>query len=125
MKDRVRDRIRRRIRRKRNIRKKIFGTREKPRLSIFRSSKYIYSQIIDDAEGKTLVSVNDRDETIKKFLSPEKTGKTGRSFAAGKALARLSLDKGIETISFDRCGYLYHGRIKAFADGAREGGLKF
>lgn len=125
MKDRVKDRIRRRTRRRMRVRKKVFGLPERPRLAVYRSNKYIYGQIINDIEGHTLVSMNDRHESVNEFINPEKKGKIGRSFAAGKALAKVALDNGITEVSFDRGGYIYRGRVRAFAEGAREGGLKF
>jgi len=97
------------------IRNKVSGTEERPRLTVFRSNKYIYGQLINDIIGKTLLSVKNTD-TSKKVES---------SFEAGKSLAKLALDKGIKKIVFDRNGFKYHGRIKSFADGLREGGLDF
>ncbi len=125
MKDRILDRTRRRNKRRLRIRKKISGTTERLRLSVFRSNKYIYGQLINDVDGKTLLSLSDCDASIQEYLKPEMKGKVARSFACGKALAKLALDKGITLISFDRGGHIFHGRIKAFAEGAREGGLKF
>ncbi len=100
------------------IRKKIQGTPQRPRLSVFRSNKNIYCQIIDDVNHRTIVSADSR--TLK-------IGGDKRAVAAevGKALAAKAQDHNIESVVFDRGGYLYHGRIKALADGAREGGLKF
>ena len=103
---------------KRRVRRNIFGTAEKPRLSVYRSNKEIYAQIIDDNSGLTLVSASSRE------AKAEGT-KTEQSAIVGKALAAKAIAKGIETIVFDRNGFVYHGRIKALADGAREGGLKF
>ena len=103
---------------KRRVRRNIFGTAEKPRLSVYRSNKEIYAQIIDDNSGVTIVSASSRGEKV------EGT-KTEKSQAVGKALAAKAIAKGIETIVFDRNGFVYHGRIKALAEGAREGGLKF
>ncbi|OQY29066.1 MAG: 50S ribosomal protein L18 [Candidatus Cloacimonetes bacterium 4572_55] len=125
MKDRIFDRIRRRNRRKRRIRKKVFGTSGRPRLSVFRSNRYIYGQIVDDHKGITLASAGDRSQGVAELFDSKKKGKVGKSFAAGKLLAAHALEKGIESIVFDRGGYLYHGRVKAFAEGARAGGLKF
>ncbi len=110
---------RRKIRYK--IRKKISGTPEKPRLSVFRSNKYIYAQIIDDLSGKTLASVSSREVELKEQVA---TGKE-KATLAGKKLAERAAAANISSVLFDRSGYLYHGRIKALADGAREGGLKF
>lgn len=103
---------------KRRVRRNIFGVAEKPRLSVYRSNKEIYAQIIDDNSGVTLASASSRETKV------EGT-KTEQSSAVGKALAAKAIAKGIETIVFDRNGFVYHGRIKALADGAREGGLKF
>ncbi|WP_372945530.1 50S ribosomal protein L18 [Muriicola sp.] len=110
-----RDRIRKRIR------KISFGTAERPRLSVYRSNKEIYAQVIDDNEGKTLVAASSRD----KELSKAKGTKTEIATLVGKALAEKALKAGIETVAFDRGGNLYHGRVKSLAEGAREGGLKF
>lgn len=107
-------------RRKLRVRKKVFGTSEVPRLTVFRSNKYIYGQLIDDSKGVTLVSTG---KEVAKIHS-EKT-KTEAAFELGKELGRKAVEKGIFTIVFDRNGYIYHGRVKSFADGARKGGLKF
>ncbi|MCG9880853.1 MAG: 50S ribosomal protein L18 [Bacteroidia bacterium] len=109
------------IRRKKiraRIRSRVSGTAQKPRLSVFRSNKYIYAQLIDDVNGKTLVSTSSRALT-------EKVNKVDSSVEVGKTLAQKALASGITEVVFDRGGYLYHGRVKALADGAREGGLKF
>lgn len=108
----------RRIRVKKGIRGRIKGTTQKPRLSVFRSNKAIYAQIIDDITGKTLVSASSRAIT-------EKICKVELSTLVGKELAQKAIASGINEVVFDRNGYLYHGRIKSLADGAREGGLKF
>jgi large subunit ribosomal protein L18 len=101
------------------IRSKIAGTAERPRLSVFRSNKEIYAQLIDDVAGHTLVSASSRE-------NKEASGsKSDRSKMVGKSLAERAVAKGISTVIFDRGGYLYHGRVKSLADGAREGGLKF
>ncbi len=102
------------------IRSKVNGTAKKPRLSVFRSNKDIYAQLIDDTTGTTLASANSR----QKDLAALKGNKVEKSMEVGKALAAKAKDLGIETCIFDRGGYLYHGRVKAIADGAREGGLK-
>jgi large subunit ribosomal protein L18 len=107
-----------RTRRRRRIRKKISGSAERPRLSVYRSSKHIYAQLVDDVRGHTLAQASSR----------ELKGKAKKSEAAkevGKLIAGRAGEAGIETVSFDRGGYLYHGRVKALAEGAREGGLKF
>jgi large subunit ribosomal protein L18 len=114
----------RRLRKKISIRKKISGTRERPRLTIYRSGRHIYAQIIDDTSGRTLVSAStlskDLKEELQKVKNPKDVAKMVGLFTAKKAL-----DKNIQTVVYDRNGYLYHGRVKALADGAREGGLKF
>ena len=108
----------RRLRIRRGIRKKISGTEAKPRLSVFRSNKQIYAQIIDDSTGKTLVSAS----SYKKDLSGNKVEQAA---IVGKEIAEKAIKAGIEKVVFDRNGYLYHGRVKSLADSAREGGLKF
>lgn len=110
----------RRIRIKRRIRKTVSGTAEKPRLSVFRSNKEIYAQIINDVDGKTLTASSSLDKDVEKG-----TNRTEVAKSVGKRVAEKAVAAGIETISFDRGGYLYHGRIKSLAEGAREGGLKF
>jgi len=109
----------RRTRIKAGIRKRMEGTTDRPRLSVFRSNKGIYAQIIDDIKGVTLAAAATTDLGEKTKLSVE-TSKN-----VGKKLAEKAVASGIQTIVFDRNGYLYHGNIKAFAEGAREGGLKF
>ncbi|MBV9963603.1 MAG: 50S ribosomal protein L18 [Parafilimonas sp.] len=103
------------------IRHKIAGTNEKPRLSVFRSNSEIYAQIIDDISGKTLVSASSQDKDVK----AQKVTKLEKSKLVGAAIARKATDLGLSQVIFDRSGYLYHGRVKALADGAREGGLQF
>lgn len=112
-----------RKRRHRRIRNRISGTAERPRLNVFRSLGHIYAQVIDDVAGTTLASAS----TVDKGLRGEVTGKTKKEQATmvGKAIAERAKAAGISTVLFDRGGYLYHGRIKALADGAREGGLDF
>jgi large subunit ribosomal protein L18 len=113
-----------RLRAKTRIRKKIFGTSEKPRLSIFRSLNYIYGQVIDDSTGKTLAAASSLSKEISEELKSAK-GKTARSKVVGNLLAKKALEQNVSTVVFDRNGYRYHGRIQAFAEGVREGGLKF
>jgi len=113
-----------RKRRHQRIRKKISGTREKPRLSVFRSLKHIYAQLINDTAGETLLSVSDLSPELKNPIS-ELQGKTAISRSVGRFLAQKAKELGIKEVVFDRGGYLYHGRVKALAEGAREGGLKF
>lgn len=103
---------------KRRVRRNIFGTAARPRLSVYRSNKEIYAQLIDDEAGVTLASTSSRGTAVS-------GNKSDKSTAVGKAIAELAKTKGIETVVFDRNGFVYHGRIKALADGAREGGLKF
>lgn len=103
------------------IRARVTGTAAKPRLSVFRSNKDIYAQLIDDATGTTLTAANSR----QKGIAAQSGTKTERAALVGKELARQAKDLGINTCIFDRGGYLYHGRVKALADGAREGGLQF
>jgi len=109
---------------KRGLHKKLKGTTERPRLVIFRSLKHIYGTIVNDAEGTTILQVSSLNKEIADELKATK-GKTNVSKIVGKALARKALEKNIQQVVFDRGGRLYHGRLKAFADGAREGGLKF
>jgi len=106
---------------RKRIRKDIVGTGSRPRLSVFRSNKEIYAQIIDDVEGKTLASASSRDKDIASASKDKKE----QAVLVGKAIAEKAQKAGIDTISFDRGGYLYHGRVKSLAEGAREGGLKF
>ncbi|MBQ1699514.1 MAG: 50S ribosomal protein L18 [Bacteroidales bacterium] len=117
------NRIERRRRIHYRIRKHVNGTAERPRLVVFRSNKQIYAQVIDDEKGVTLVAAASND----KGLAAECKGKNGIDAAAivGKAVAQRAIEKGITTVSFDRGGYLYHGRVKSLADAAREGGLVF
>ncbi|HUH35243.1 MAG TPA: 50S ribosomal protein L18 [Moheibacter sp.] len=103
---------------KRRVRRNIFGTAERPRLSVYRSNKEIYAQLIDDNAGVTLASASSREKS-------EGANKTEQAATVGKLIAEKAKAKGIETIVFDRNGFVYHGRVKALADGAREGGLKF
>ena len=112
--------IERRQRIKYRIKKTVSGTAQRPRLVVFRSNSEIYAQIIDDTKGVTLVAASSRDKDLKASGT-----KTERAKQVGEAIAKKALAAGIETISFDRGGYLYHGRVKSLAEGAREGGLKF
>jgi len=109
-----------REKRKKRIRKKVFGTKERPRLNVFRSNKHIYCQLIDDERGYTLASASDRE------LKDLKTkNRIEIAFEVGKLIAKKAKELGIEKVVFDRAGYKYHGRVKALAEGARKGGLKF
>jgi len=109
---------------KRHIRLTITGTSDCPRMTVFRSLKHVYIQIVDDRAGKTLVSVSDLTKGVKETLADSK-GQVAVGRAVGKAVAREAQAKNISKVVFDRNGYLYHGVVKAMADGAREGGLKF
>ncbi|MFC0427822.1 MULTISPECIES: 50S ribosomal protein L18 [Chryseobacterium] len=112
--------LEKRIRIKRRVRGKISGSADLPRLSVYKSNKEIYAQLIDDKDGKTLASASSREKGV------DANGtKSEVSAAVGKAIAAKALAAGIENIVFDRNGFVYHGRVKALADGAREGGLKF
>lgn len=113
--------LRNRLRRKRRISFKVKGTAERPRLAIFRSNKAIYAQIIDDDAGKTLFSLATSSKDLKGKTKNTKEG----AQSLGEALAKKAMTSKIEQVVFDRAGYLYHGKVKAFADGARAGGLKF
>ena len=106
------------------IRKKISGTPERPRLSVFRSLDNIYAQIIDDTTGNTLVAVSSLNKDVKSDVKSVK-GKINKSKLIGNILAKKALEKDIKQVVFDRGGFRYHGRVKALADGAREGGLVF
>jgi len=136
----MRDKQLKRKKRHRRVRSKIIGTNKVPRLCVFRSNKHIYSQLIDDEKGKTLVSASDLDIKSKiknkkpkiqtKDKKTEKTqkplsGKEVTAYQVGQILAKKALNKKFEKVVFDRGGHKYHGRIKALAEGAREGGLKF
>jgi large subunit ribosomal protein L18 len=112
----------RRIRIKHRIRKRITGSEQKPRLTVYRSNKQIYVQIIDDIQGKTLVTAS---SLAKEVAGQEKINKTTQAKLVGKLAAAKSKEAGISEVVFDRNGYLYHGRVKALADAAREEGLKF
>jgi large subunit ribosomal protein L18 len=112
-----------RIKRQQRVRKKVKGTPERPRLTVFRSTKHIYAQIIDDTKGCTLVSCGSTEEAFKNLDKPE--SKCSAANTIGKMIAERAKEKGIEKVVFDRNGFLYHGRIKAVSDGAREAGLKF
>lgn len=112
--------LNRRAKIKRRIRKKISGTTSVPRLSVFRSNKQIYAQLIDDTKGVTLVAASSY-----KNKSADKKNKSDQAGVVGKEIAAKAVKAGVESVVFDRNGYLYHGRVKSLADSAREGGLKF
>ncbi|HEY8349675.1 MAG TPA: 50S ribosomal protein L18 [Clostridiales bacterium] len=105
------------------VRKKIFGTPERPRLNVFRSLKHIYAQIIDDTTGTTLVAASTMEQSLKDKVTYGGNKQAARE--VGKLVAQKALEKGIKKVVFDRGGYLYHGRVKELAEGAREGGLEF
>lgn len=117
----MKGKIEKRLTRKKRIRKKVFGTAERPRMSVFRSHNHIYVQMIDDVEGKTILSASTKD---KRFEAPEGDKKTVAKHV-GLFVAALCKEANITAVIFDRNGYIYHGRVKALADGAREGGLNF
>jgi len=105
------------------VRKKVFGTPERPRLNVFRSNKYIYAQIIDDTKGNTLVSASSIEKEVITRL--KRGNNIDASKMVGELIARRAIDRGIKKVVFDRGGYLYHGRVKALAEAAREAGLDF
>jgi large subunit ribosomal protein L18 len=112
-----------RLRRKVTIRKKVAGTAERPRLTVFRSAKHIYAQAIDDVTNTVVASASDLEEALKGDLAGKK--KAEKAKLVGQSVAKKLIAKNIESVVFDRNGYIYHGRVSAVADGAREGGLKF
>jgi len=112
-----------RLKRKKRIRKKVNGTEERPRLSIFRSSKHIYAQVVDDAKGTTLVHVSTLSKDLKAGASEK--NKSDAAKLVGEAVAKACKAAGIAKVAFDRNGFIYHGRVKALADAAREAGLDF
>ncbi|MEF9921759.1 MAG: 50S ribosomal protein L18 [Anaerovoracaceae bacterium] len=113
----------RRVKRHERVRKNLYGTPEKPRLCVYRSNKNISVQIIDDVNHSTLAAASSLDKELKSVV--EYGGNKDAAKKVGEAIAKRALAKGIETVSFDRGGFLYHGRVKELADGAREAGLKF
>jgi len=117
------EKLKKRLKRKKSIRKNIIGTAERPRLSIFRSASHMYAQIIDDSKGQTLVSASTLSKDLKGKL--KSTGNIDAAQKVGELISKEAKKKKIETVSFDRNGFLYHGRVKALADAARDGGLKF
>jgi large subunit ribosomal protein L18 len=112
-----------RVRRKSRIRKRVTGTQQRPRLTVFRSARHIYAQIIDDTQGHTLVSACSLDKTV--AAATDDTKKVDRATLVGKLVAERAKAKGIDKVVFDRNGFLYHGRVKAVSEGAREAGLQF
>ncbi len=120
------DKKKARLKRKKRIRKKMVGTADRPRLSVFRSAKHIYAQVIDDTKGVTLVSATSLESIVKNDSdSASAKGKVPTAKYIGKLVAERALEKGIKKVVFDRNGFLYHGRVKAVSDGAREAGLDF
>ena len=118
-----RDRNEVRVIRHARVRKKISGTPEMPRLCVYRSNKYIYAQVIDDTKGITLVQASSLDPALKGQL--DEVDKSGEAKLVGKLVAERAKQAGVEKVVFDRGGYIYHGRVQALAEGAREGGLQF
>lgn len=112
-----------RLKRKRRVGKNLHGTSERPRLSVFRSDKHIYAQVIDDVDGRTLVSSSTMSAAFKAV--EVESGKVAAAKKVGELVATQALEQGIKKVVFDRNGFIYHGRVKALADGARKGGLDF
>ena len=112
-----------RLKRKKRIRKRLSGTAERPRMSVFRSSKHIYAQLVDDVKGDTLIAASSLEKTVRDL--PKFESKVALAEHIGKVLAERAKEKGIQSVVFDRNGFLYHGRVKALSGGAREAGLKF
>lgn len=112
-----------RLKRKKRIRKTIVGTQLRPRLCVFRSARHIYAQVIDDTQGKTLAAASSLEKAVQS--SPDIKNKKSAANLVGKLVAERALEKGVKQIVFDRNGFLYHGRVKAVSDGARETGLEF
>lgn len=116
--------VERRLKRKSRIRRRIVGTTARPRLAVYRSLKHVYAQIIDDAQGRTIVSASSLSKDVREQAKEAKT-ELEICRIVGMAAAKKALENNIKEVVFDRSGYLYHGRVKAVADGAREAGLKF
>jgi len=112
-----------RLKRKRRIRKKIQGTPQRPRLSVFRSARHTYAQIVDDVQGRTIAAASTMDPQLK--VAPTFENKVAAAKFVGKLIGERALDKGIKDVVFDRNGFLYHGRIKSLSEGARDAGLVF
>jgi len=111
------------LKRKKRISKRIISTVERPRLSVFRSARHIYGQIVDDTTGRTIAAASSSEKSVND--QPTFESKVAKAVFTGKLLAQRALDKGVKKVVFDRNGFLYHGRIKALSDGAREAGLDF
>lgn len=118
------DKIEARERRKSSIRKRVVGTTERPRLTVFRSNKHIYAQLVDDSASRSLLTISDLQKDLAAAIEAAES-KVDRAKVVGAAVAKACLDKGITKVVFDRNGYLYHGRVSALAQAAREGGLDF
>jgi len=112
-----------RLKRKKRIHKKIVGTTSRPRLCVFRSAKHIYAQLIDDSSGQTLAAASSMEKSVREV--PETKNKVAVAQTVGKIIGQRALQKGVKQIVFDRNGFLYHGRVKAVSEGAREAGLEF
>jgi large subunit ribosomal protein L18 len=112
-----------RLKRKKRIRKKLVGTTKRPRLCVFRSAKHIYAQLIDDSQGQTLVAASSMEKAVRD--DSETKNKVTAANTVGKIIGQRALEKGVKEVVFDRNGFLYHGRIRAVSEGAREAGLKF
>lgn len=117
------DKVRARERRHKRIRRRVYGTTERPRLSVFKSNNHIYVQVINDEAGHTIISASTVEKDMASFS--EHKGNKNAAKKVGELVARKALDKGVKKVVFDRGGFPFHGRIKALADGAREGGLEF
>lgn len=124
MRTKFRKALTQRERRHRRVRAKISGTTQRPRLNVFRSSAHIYAQVIDDTQSHTIVAASDLEEAVRERAGDGAT-KSARARAVGEVIAERAKNVGVDAVLFDRGGFLYHGRVKAVADGAREGGLKF
>lgn len=112
----------RRYRRHLRVRRKVAGTAERPRLVVRRTLRYMYAQLVDDANGVTVTAASDRERDLER--DAKRSAKVGAAFAVGKRLAERAREKGITRVVFDRAGYVYHGRVQAVAEGARDGGLE-
>jgi large subunit ribosomal protein L18 len=111
------------LKRKKRVSKRIISTAERPRLSVFRSARHIYGQIVDDTTGRTIAAASSNEKSVND--QPTFESKVAKAVFTGKLLAQRAMDKGVKKVVFDRNGFLYHGRIKALSDGAREAGLDF
>jgi large subunit ribosomal protein L18 len=121
--DRHSEKRRKRIRRHRRVRRRVFGTPERPRLAVFRSLRHTYAQVIDDTAGRTLAAASTQSPELRDAI--ERGGNCDAARAVGKRLAEKAIAHGVRAVVFDRGGYKYHGRVRALAEGAREGGLAF